>query len=89
MTNYDRTEKAAIQRQLETNTELYDKLATDCTLQEKARAVANALFATGHNEYLSREAMLSNMCLLSGTAVAILYDCIRALDGGGKNEGRE
>jgi hypothetical protein len=47
---------------------------------EQARKIAHALFATGHNEHLPRDEMLSHMSLLSGTAVATLLDCAKKLE---------
>lgn len=47
---------------------------------EQARKIAHALFATGHNEHLPQNEMISNFALLSGTATAVLLDCAKRLE---------
>jgi hypothetical protein len=77
--------KLARDVQRETVRDLYEGFHK-MPVHEQARKIAHALFATGHNNYLPQEEMISNFALLSGTATAVLLDCAKRLEAqeGGK-----
>lgn len=52
----------------------------DKPLAQKARVVANAMFATCHNEGLDDNQFRASLALLSGGAVATLLDCAKVLE---------
>ena len=73
-------EEKAIKRQAKMTTHLYEAMGDTASIAQKARTLAETLYATGHNEHLPEKLMLQTLLIMSGSAVAILYQCAKTID---------